>query len=101
MNGYQRVLKALHFEPADRVAIIPELIQHNLDVAGVPHSAYSSDAASMVKVILAGLKAYETDAVYVSSDNYLIVEAMGGEVRLPYDDPPVLLRIRHVFSSYV
>ena len=34
MNGYQRVLKALHFEPVDRVAIIPELIQHNLEVAG-------------------------------------------------------------------
>ena len=91
MNGYQRVLKALHFEPADRVAIIPELIQHNLDVAGMPHSAFSSDPAVMKKVILDGLKAYETDAVYVSSDNYLIVEAMGGEVKLPDDDPPVLL----------
>ena len=83
MNGTQRVLKALHFEPADRVAIIPELIQHNLDVAGMPHSLYSSDPAVMTEVILKGLEAYETDAVYVSSDNYLIVEAMGGEVKLP------------------
>ena len=91
MNGFQRVMKALRFEPADRVAIIPELIQHNLDVAGIPHSTYSSDGAAMAKVILEGLKAYETDAVYVSSDNYLIVEAMGGKVNLPYDDPPVLL----------
>ena len=92
MNGYQRVMKALHFEPADRVAIIPELIQHNLEVAGQTHGAYSSDPNVMVQVILAGLKAYETDAVYVSSDNYLIVEAMGGIVRLPEDDPPVLLK---------
>ena len=57
MNGYQRVLKALHFEPADRVAIIPELIQHNLDVAGMPHSVFSSDPAVMTNVILDGLKA--------------------------------------------
>ena len=92
MNGYQRVMKALNFEPADRVAIIPELIQHNLEVAGLPHDAYSSDPNAMVQVILAGLKAYETDAVYVSSDNYLIVEAMGGKVKLPHDDPPVLLK---------
>ena len=42
MNGYQRVLKALHFEPADRVAIIPELIQHNLEVAGKTHGADSA-----------------------------------------------------------
>ena len=92
MNGYQRVMKALRFEPSDRVAIIPELIQHNLEVAGQTHGAYSSDPNVMVQVILEGLKAYETDAVYVSSDNYLIVEAMGGKVRLPQDDPPVLLK---------
>lgn len=92
MNGYQRVMKALRMEPADRVAIIPELIQHNLEVAGQIHGAYSSDPQVMVQVILEGLKAYETDAVYVSSDNYLIVEAMGGKVRLPQDDPPVLLK---------
>ena len=92
MNGYQRVMKALRFEPADRVAIIPELIQHNLEVAGETHGAYSSDPKVMAKVILAGLKAYETDAVYVSSDNYLIVEAMGGTVKLPHDAPPILLK---------
>lgn len=92
MNGYQRVMKALRLEPADRVAIIPELIQHNLEVAGQTHGAYSSDPKVMAQVILEGLKAYETDAVYVSSDNYLIVEAMGGKVRLPQDDPPVLLK---------
>ena len=92
MNGYERVMRALRFEPADRVAIIPELIQHNLEVAGQTHGAYSSDPNVMVQVILEGLKAYETDAVYVSSDNYLIVEAMGGRVKLPQDAPPVLLK---------
>ena len=92
MNGYQRVMKALNFEPADRVAIIPELIQHNLHVAGKTHGAYSSDPSVMTEVILAGLQAYDTDAVYVSSDNYLIVEAMGGTVRIQEDDPPILLK---------
>lgn len=46
----------------------------------------------MCKVILAGLEKYETDAVYVSSDNYLIAEAMGGQVLLPIDEPPRLLK---------
>ena len=92
MNGYQRVMKALRFEPADRVAIIPELIQHNLEVAHQTHGAYSTDPQVMTQVILEGLKAYETDAVYVSSDNYLIVEAMGGKVKIQEDDPPILLK---------
>lgn len=92
MNGYQRVTRALRFEPTDRVPVVPELIQHNLEVAGKKHRAFSSDPAVMAEVILAGLRAYETDAVYVSSDNYLIVEAMGGTVHLPADAPPELLK---------
>lgn len=91
MNGYQRVMKALRFEHTDRVPVVPELIQHNLEVAGKKHGAFSSDPHVMAEVILRGLEAYETDAVYVSSDNYLIAEAMGGKVHLPEDDPPVLL----------
>ena len=90
MTGYERVMKALHFESTDRAAIIPELIQHNLEIAGETHSQFSSNPEVMCKVILAGLARYETDAVYVSSDNYLIAEAMGGKVKLPADAPPRL-----------
>jgi len=92
MNGYQRVMHALRFEKSDRAAIIPELIQHNLEIARETHSDFSSDPNVMCRVILAGLEKYETDAVYVSSDNYLIVEAMGGKVILPSDAPPTLLK---------
>lgn len=92
MNGYQRVMKSLRFEETDRAAIVPELIQHNLNIAGETHRAFSGDPEIMCKVILAGLEKYETDAVYVSSDNYLIVEAMGGQVELPPDEPPRLLK---------
>lgn len=97
MNGVERVMKALRFERTDRVPVIPELIQHNLEVAGQMHGAFSTDPDVMCEVILAGWKAYETDAVYVSSDNYLIAEAMGGQVKIPEDDPPALLR--HAVSS--
>ncbi len=92
MNGYERVMRALQGRPADRVPIVPELIQHNLEVAGQTHGAYSSDPEIMCQVILAGLEAYEADAVYVSSDNYILAEALGGQVILPPDDPPVLIR---------
>lgn len=91
MNGYNRVMKALRLEPTDRVPVIPELIQHNLEIAGETHRAFSSDPDAMCRMILEGLKRYETDAVYVSSDNYLIAEAMGGTVHLPPDEPPCLL----------
>jgi len=38
MNGYQRVVKTLRFEKTDRAALIPEIIQHNLDT--VTHAYY-------------------------------------------------------------
>ena len=97
MTGVERIMKTLCFEQVDRVPVIPELIQHNLEVAGKTHGAFSTDPNVMFDVIMAGLQAYETDAVYVSSDNYLIVEAMGGEVRIAEDEPPALLR--HAASS--
>ena len=85
-------MHALRLEATDRAPIIPELIQHNLNIAGEVHSTFSSNADAMCRVILAGLKEYETDGVYVSSDNYLIAEALGGRVELPYDEPPRLLK---------
>ena len=91
MNGYKRVMRSLQLEKTDRVAVVPELIQHNLNLAGECHCAFSNDPEVMCRVILAGLARYETDAVYVSSDNYLIVEALGGQVELPPDEPPRLL----------
>ena len=91
MNGTERIMRALHFEQTDRVPVIPELIQHNLEVAEKKHGEFSTNPTVMYDVIMAGLKAYETDAVYISSDNYLITEAMGSSVRIAEDDPPALL----------
>jgi len=90
MTGVERVMRCLHFEKTDRVAVVPELIQHNLEVSGKKHGAFSTDPNVMFETIIAGLKAYETDAVYVSSDNYMIVEAMGGRVKIVEDAPPEL-----------
>lgn len=63
MTGYQRIMKALSFEQTDRVPIDPLLVQHNLELAGQHHSAFSTDPNVMTQVILEGLKAYETDTV--------------------------------------
>lgn len=57
MNGYERVMRSLRFRPTDRAAVVPELIQHNLNLAGEVHSVFSSDPAAMCRVILAELEA--------------------------------------------
>ncbi len=92
MTGVERIERALRFEKTDRVPVIPELIQHNLNVAGRKHGEFSTVPEVMAEVIFAGQEEYETDAVYISSDNYLIAEAMGGVVKIPEDEPPGLLK---------
>lgn len=92
MTGVERIQRALIFEMTDRVPVLPELIQHNLEVAGKRYGEFCTKPDIMRDVILAGFDAYKTDAVYVSSDNYIIAETMGGEVRIYEDEPPALYR---------
>ncbi len=91
MTGIQRVQAALAFERSDCVPVVPEIIQHALNVAGTRHREYSTDPQVMADTILASQKYYDYDAVYVSTDNYILAEAFGAPVHFPEDEPPQLL----------
>ena len=93
MNGRERMIAALRFEEADCVAVNPEVIQHSLEISGIKHSRYSQDAETMAQAQLACRNFYDYDSIYVSSDNYVLCEAFGGELRFPDDEPPQLIRI--------
>ncbi|MEG2673241.1 MAG: uroporphyrinogen decarboxylase family protein [Ruthenibacterium sp.] len=90
MNSVERITKALHLQPVDRVPVIPEMIQSVIELAGVTHKAFSTDGAVMAHTVLAGQKFYGYDAVYVSTDNYVLAEAFGANLRFPADAPPQL-----------
>lgn len=92
MNGKERILAALQFQPSDRAAVNPEIIQHALEITGMLHSDYSTDPKMLAKAQLECQKYYGYDAVYISSDNYILCEAMGAQVRFPADEPPQLIK---------
>lgn len=91
MTGIQRVQAALAMQPSDYVPVIPEIIQHALNVSGACHRDYSTDPNVMAETILAAQRKYDYDAVYVSTDNYVLAEAFGAELSFPQDEPPQLL----------
>ena len=91
MTGIQRVQAALAGRPSDCVPVIPEIIQHALNVSGARHKEYSTDPKVMADTILAAQKRYDYDAVYVSTDNYVLAEAFGAPMNFPADEPPQLL----------
>jgi len=92
MNSFKRVMKALSFEKTDRVPVVPLIIQHAIEISGTKHKDYSTNPHVMANTQLTALRYYGYDSVYVSTDNYVICEAMGGKVNFPDDDPPQLLQ---------
>ena len=59
MNGIERVMAALAGEPSDCVPIIPEIIQHALNVSGACHRDYSTNPRVMADTILAAQAKYD------------------------------------------
>lgn len=92
MTGIERINAALAQQPSDCVPVIPEIIQHALNISGACHRDYSTNAKVMAETILAAHKQYDTDAVYVSTDNYILAEAFGAPIAFPEDEPPQLLQ---------
>lgn len=84
-------MAALAGKMSDCVPVVPEIIQHALNVSGACHSAYSTQPEVMADTILQSQKVYDYDAIYVSSDNYILAEAFGAMVSFPKDAPPQLL----------
>lgn len=92
MTGIERVKAALAQKPSDCVPVVPEIIQHALNISGACHRDYSTNAKVMADTILASHNRYDTDAVYISTDNYILAEAFGAPIAFPQDEPPQLLR---------
>ena len=88
MNAVERTLAAIRCEACDRVPVIPLIIQHSLEVSGIPHSRYSSDPEALASAQIAAWEAYGYDGFHITSDNYVVSEALGNRVFLPHDDPP-------------
>jgi uroporphyrinogen decarboxylase len=91
MTSVERIYAALLLEKTDRVPVVPQVIQHGLQFTGAVHSRYSINAKTMAKTVMAAQRYYGYDAVYVSTDNYILTEAFGSEIRFPEDAPPQLI----------
>ena len=92
MTSVERVTLALQGQKTDRAPVVPEIIQHSLEVTGIHHRQYSTDANALARAQIACQEKYGYDAVYVSSDNYILTEALGAKIILPEDEPPQLPR---------
>jgi len=86
MNSIERHLKALRFEEADRVPVAPSFLTRAIRLAGVTHHAYHTRPEVLANAQILHCEAYDFDGVYISSDNVIMYEALGGRIVFPDED---------------
>ncbi len=86
MTGLQRTRAAIRGEPVDRIPTFPILIAPACQLMGVPQGRYMTDPAVMADTLLAARALCGFDGIYVSRDNWVYHQALGGDLTFPDDD---------------
>jgi MtaA/CmuA family methyltransferase len=92
MTGLERIQRAVRFQPADRVPVAPLLGAHAIALAAVPHDRACQDARAQAEALLHAVETYHPDGVFTLMDLSAEPEALGAEVRISTDSPPVVIR---------
>ena len=88
MNGRQRIEAVLSGRKPDRVPVLASSLANAIWLKSVPQRRFHTDAAVLARTVIDVAREFGIDGVYVSSDNWIIHEALGGGVVFPDDDEP-------------
>ena len=82
----ERTRAAIRGKPVDRVPTFPILIAPACQLLGVRQREYNLDAAVLAETLLRARELCGFDGIYVSRDNWICHEALGGHLEFPDDD---------------
>ena len=99
MNCLERTRKSIRGEQIDQIPNFPILLAPACQLVGVKQRDYSLDPDVMADTLLRARDLIGADGIYVSRDNWVYHEALGGELIFPEDDEsysrePILESIR-------
>jgi len=86
MTGLERTRAAVRGQSVDRPPVFPILIAPACQLLGVRQGDYNLDASIMADTLLRARELCGFDGIYVSRDNWVYHEALGGELSFPRDD---------------
>ncbi|MDR7868315.1 MAG: uroporphyrinogen decarboxylase family protein [Sporomusaceae bacterium] len=90
MNGKERVLRTLSFEPVDRTPWVPYAGVQTANLIGVDAETYLKDADNIVRGILKAYELYQPDGLPVAFDIQMEAEALGCKVTWAKNNPPAV-----------
>ena len=85
MNSVERHRLALALKEPDRVPVAPSFLTRTVRIAGVRQYDYHTDPEVLASAQIAHCDRYDFDGVYISSDNVIMYEALGGKIFYPDD----------------
>jgi len=88
MNSLERTRSAIRGKKVDRLPCFPILIASACELTGVKQSNYSQNADVMADTLIKARELVGMDGIYVSRDNWVCYEALGGKMTFPEDDEP-------------
>ncbi len=90
MNGKERVLKTLNFEPVDRTPWVPYAGVQTAKLIGVDAETYLKDADHIVNGIMKAYEMYQPDGLPVVFDVQMEAEALGCTLKWSKTNPPAV-----------
>ncbi len=87
MNGYERIMAALHGERADCVPIMLHNFMPAAREAGYSMREFRSDPDAIAKTFIQAIETYHYDGIVVDVDTATLAEAVGVPVDLPEHEP--------------
>ncbi|MFA7126180.1 MAG: uroporphyrinogen decarboxylase family protein [Bacilli bacterium] len=86
MNGCERTKAAIKHQKIDRFPVFPILLAPACQMFGVNQRDFLSDSKVLAKTLLQARDYFDFDGIYVSRDNWVYHEALGGHLEYPDDD---------------
>ncbi|MEI7990495.1 MAG: uroporphyrinogen decarboxylase family protein [Chloroflexota bacterium] len=83
MNSLERHCIALDLKEPDRVPLAPSFLTRTAKLAGVRQYDYHTNPEVLASAQIAHCDHYDFDGVYISSDNVIMYEALGGKIFFP------------------
>jgi len=88
MTPLERTQRSIRNQTVDRIPHFPILIAPACQLLGVKQGEYSLNAELMADTLIRSRELLGADGIYVSRDNWVYHQALGGELVFPEDDEP-------------
>jgi len=88
MTGLERTKKAIMGKKIDRIPTFPIIIASACELTNVKQRDYSLNPEIMANTLIKARELIDADGIYVSRDNWVYHQALGGKLIFPEDDEP-------------